>query len=91
MSCGAAKVAEVVNLQTDYRVNPVGIDDPVPPDMKRFPILVKPMKQSGVCRIKMNAHEGDLVTLRYGEALNTEKLAGIERMELGSGTYNFAN
>lgn len=28
--CGAAKVAEVVNLQTDYRVNPVGIDDPVP-------------------------------------------------------------
>lgn len=29
---------------------------------------------AGVCRIKMNAHEGDLVTLRYGEALNTEKL-----------------
>lgn len=28
--CGAAKVAEVVNLQTDYRVNPVGIDDPAP-------------------------------------------------------------
>lgn len=29
---------------------------------------------AGVCRIKMNAGEGDLVTLRYGEALNTEKL-----------------
>lgn len=28
--CGAAKVAEVVNLQTDYRVNPVGIDDLAP-------------------------------------------------------------
>lgn len=29
---------------------------------------------AGVCRIKMNAGEGDLVTLRYGETLNTEKL-----------------
>ena len=29
---------------------------------------------AGVCRIKMNAGEGDLVTLRYGEALNTENL-----------------
>ena len=29
---------------------------------------------AGVCRIKMNAGEGDLVTFRYGEALNTEKL-----------------
>ncbi len=29
---------------------------------------------SGVCRIKMNAREGDLVTFRYGEALNTENL-----------------
>ena len=29
---------------------------------------------AGVCRIKMNAREGDLVTLRYGEALNTENL-----------------
>lgn len=29
---------------------------------------------AGVCRIRMNADEGDLVTLRYGEALNTEKL-----------------
>ena len=30
--CGASKVkmVEIVNLQTDYRVNPVGIDDPVP-------------------------------------------------------------
>ena len=30
--CGASKVktAEIVNQQTDYRVNPVGIDDPVP-------------------------------------------------------------
>lgn len=30
---------------------------------------------AGVCRIRMNADEGDLVTLRYGEALNTEKLS----------------
>ncbi len=30
---------------------------------------------AGVCRIKLNAREGDLVTLRYGEALNTEKLS----------------
>ena len=29
---------------------------------------------AGVCRIKMNAREGDLVTFRYGEALNTENL-----------------
>lgn len=29
---------------------------------------------AGVCRIKMNAGEGDLITLRYGEALNTENL-----------------
>lgn len=29
---------------------------------------------AGVCRIKMNAGEGDLVTLRYGEVLNTENL-----------------
>lgn len=29
---------------------------------------------AGVCRIKMNAGEGDLVTLRYGETLNTEKI-----------------
>lgn len=29
---------------------------------------------AGVCRIRMNAREGDLVTLRYGEALNTENL-----------------
>lgn len=29
---------------------------------------------AGVCRIKMNARKGDLVTLRYGEVLNTENL-----------------
>lgn len=29
---------------------------------------------AGVCRIKMNAGEGDLVIFRYGEALNTENL-----------------
>lgn len=29
---------------------------------------------AGVCRIRMTAEEGDLITLRYGEAINTESL-----------------
>lgn len=33
---------------------------------------------AGVCRIRMNAQEGELVTLRYGEALNTENLLNMD-------------
>ena len=36
---------------------------------------------AGVCRIKMNAQQGDLITFRYGEALNSENLQNRDDTE----------